>query len=151
MSGKGWLTKLIDTVRVRLNRATNEGLTLNIRIFTQKELADPKYSSIADKKLSAGMPYLIINRKTKTGEAATTQFVRLDPSGLPFDHETVVKLKPFVESLRRVIAITGKYDNGTLGDKQFNSLIHWFARSYKFEGDVIKKQYDRPYEDYAKQ
>lgn len=151
MSGKGWLTKLIDIVRVRLNRATNEGLTLNIRIFTQKELADPKYSSIADKKLSAGMPYLIINRKTKTGEAATTQFVRLDPSGLPFDHETVVKLKPFVESLRKVIAITGKYDNGTLGDKQFNSLIHWFARSYKFEGDVIKKQYDRPYEDYAKQ
>jgi len=70
---------------------------------------------------------------------------------LSFDHETVVKLKPFVESLRSVIAITGKYDNGTLGDKQFNSLIHWFARSYKFEGDVIKKQYDRPYEDYAKQ
>ena len=148
-SGRGFLDKVYDLIMLNLfSYDINANPEYKIRIFTQKELASDKFSSLKDKSLSAGVPYLIINKKKNSGFYQKSQFIRLNPQNISGDNEIIVKIKGFYDALVELNNVINS--NYSLGDSNYNEMVQWFSKYYRLEGNEVK-MYDNPdFNEYQK-
>ena len=149
-SGKGFIDKILDLINHKLfNRDKDSTVTYQIKIFSHKELEGDLYKDIKDKKLFAGVPYLLISRTRNNKTRQKTQFIRLNPTNLAKDSDIISVLTKFTNSINDLEnSVNGK---GRLGEELFNEMIDAFKVNYYLDGDnVAYKDRNITYEDYKK-
>jgi hypothetical protein len=135
--GVGFLRNLISKVKGIFSTPTEEDLTFTIEMFSH---SDPEIAQGI--KLSAGVPYLIIRRKTRKGEETfgrKTQFVRLAARMLKITDPIIAKKNSLLDFSKTITELERPENGvGKLSDPKVNEFLKRFSRNFEV-GEVDGK------------
>ena len=123
--GVGFLKDLMNSVRGVFSNPSEENLTFTVEMFS---ISDPEI--MPGVKLTPGVPFLIIKRKTtKEGEefGRRTQFVRLAARKIN-STDSIIKS---VEEFEKAIVAVEELGIGQIGDPKVNELLKKFRENFE--------------------
>ena len=119
------LETTFENVIIKVRNVFRESTDFTFRLFipTDTDIQNNKFRLGAPTRRLAGMPYLIVEHKSSTGNPARAQYIRFNPKPINKDSSTIQTVKKYHDLALALQQLTGF----TPESEEFGKLIDDFA------------------------